>query len=370
MGKVVAILSMQKVLNYGSYLQAYALKQLLLNNGASEVYFIDIKPGKQLSGFSDKDQVNSNFFSKIRSAILSANLISKIKDFFFIRQVYKDIIKNYDRLGLNDTCPSNFDLAVIGSDEVFNCCQYSTWGYTLQLYGDIPEAKDVISYAASFGHTTLEQLYNLGIDNEIGKTLSTMLNISVRDDNSRMIVKSLTSLEPQVNIDPVLAYGYNKEIEAYDAKRKDKYIVLYSYHTRISDKNEINRILKFAKDNNLKVYSIFCRYDWCDKAILPDNPFEVLVWINKADYVITDTFHGTVFSIITHSQFATIVRDSNRNKLASLLEHFGLTGRIIDTRKEEFSSTFDKEIDYTNVDIILDSDRNNTNTYLRNHLTK
>jgi len=369
MGKIVAILSMQKVLNYGSYLQAFALKQLLLNNGASEVYFIDIKPGKQLPGFSDGDQVNSNFISKIRSAILSSNLISKIKDFFFIRQVYKDIVKNYDRLGLNDSCPSNFDLAVVGSDEVFNCCQYSTWGYTLQLYGDIPEAKDVISYAASFGHTTLEQLSNLGIDYEIGKTLSTMSNISVRDDNSRIIVKSLTDIDPQVNVDPVLAYGYNKEIESYTVETKDRYIVLYSYHTRISDKNEINRIIRFAKEKNLKVYSIFCRYDWCDKAILPDSPFEVLVWINKADYVITDTFHGTVFSIITHSQFATIVRDSNRNKLVSLLEHFGLTDRIIDTHKEEFNTTFNKKIDYTHVDSILDSDRNNTNTYLRNHLT-
>lgn len=370
MGKIVAILSMQKVLNYGSYLQAYALKQLLINNGASEVHFIDIKPGRQLPGFSDEDQVNPNFISKIRSAIFSSNLISKVKDFFFIRQVYKDIIKNYGRLGLNDPCPSNFDLAVIGSDEVFNCCQYSTWGYTLQLYGDIPEAKDVISYAASFGHTTLEQLNNLGIDYEIGKTLSTMSNISVRDDNSRMIVKSLTNIDPQVNVDPVLAYGFNKEIESYAIESKDRYIVIYSYHTRISDKNEINRILRFAKEENLKVYTIFCRYDWCDRTILPDSPFEVLVWINKADYVITDTFHGTVFSIITRSQFATIVRDSNRNKLVSLLKHFGLTDRIIDTRKEEFSSILDKEIDYTDVDLILDADRNNTNIYLRKHLTE
>lgn len=361
---------MQKVLNYGSYLQAYALKQLLLNNGANEVYFIDIKPGRQLPGFSDEDQNKSNFISKVGSAILSFNLISKIKDFFFIRKVYKYIIKNYERLGLNDTCPSNFDLAVIGSDEVFNCCQYSTWGYTLQLYGDIPEAKEVISYAASFGHTTLEQLKNLGIDREIGNMLSTMSNISVRDDNSRMIVSSLTGIVPHVNVDPVLAYGYKKEIESYSVECKDRYIVLYSYHTRISDKNEINRILKFAKENNLKVYSIFCRYDWCDKAILPDSPFEVLVWINKANYVITDTFHGTVFSIITRSQFATIVRDSNRNKLVFLLEHFGLTDRVIDVREEEFSSIFNKVVDYTNVDLILESDREKTNTYLSNYLTK
>ena len=51
MGKVVGILSMQRVLNYGSFLQAYALKQLLLQNGADEVYFIDIEKGRSLPGY-------------------------------------------------------------------------------------------------------------------------------------------------------------------------------------------------------------------------------------------------------------------------------------------------------------------------------
>ena len=46
MGKIVGILSMQRVINYGSFLQAYALKQLLLKNGAKEVYFIDNDYGK------------------------------------------------------------------------------------------------------------------------------------------------------------------------------------------------------------------------------------------------------------------------------------------------------------------------------------
>ena len=51
MGKIVGILSMQRVINYGSFLQAYALKQLLLQNGADEVYFIDIEKGRELPGF-------------------------------------------------------------------------------------------------------------------------------------------------------------------------------------------------------------------------------------------------------------------------------------------------------------------------------
>lgn len=62
MGKVVGILSMQRVLNYGSFLQAYALKQLLLQNGADDVYFIDIEKGRSLAGFEQENSLLKSYF--------------------------------------------------------------------------------------------------------------------------------------------------------------------------------------------------------------------------------------------------------------------------------------------------------------------
>ena len=62
MAKVVGILSMQRVVNYGSFLQAYALKQLLLSVGAGAVHFIDIEPGRQLPGFN-----NRSVYGKIKA---------------------------------------------------------------------------------------------------------------------------------------------------------------------------------------------------------------------------------------------------------------------------------------------------------------
>lgn len=58
----MGILSMQRVLNYGSFLQAYALKQLLLQNGADDVYFIDIEKGRSLAGFEQENSLLKKLF--------------------------------------------------------------------------------------------------------------------------------------------------------------------------------------------------------------------------------------------------------------------------------------------------------------------
>lgn len=358
---------MQKVLNYGSYLQAYALKQMLLNNGANSVSFIDIKKGKPLPGFELKERNLKDIFSRLIEVVSAGKLASCFRDYLFIRKVYRSIIANFDILGLNSPLPKRFDLVVIGSDEVFNCCQKSEWGYDLQLYGDIPEADKVISYAGSFGHTTLEQLYELGISDEIGKTMSSMEAISVRDQNSKEIVERITGRVPDVHLDPVLIYGYKKEIEYICDDIEEEYVLIYSYHTRINDPVEIDKICKFAHSKGLKLFSVFCRYDWCDKAIIPDSPIEVLKWFKKATHVITDTFHGTIFSIITHSSFCTIIRDSNLQKLSSLLSHLKLSDRKLDNT-QCIDDVLSQNIDYTMTEEILDSHRKISQDYLVRHL--
>ena len=79
MGKVVGILSMQRVLNYGSFLQAYALKQLLLQNGADEVYFIDIEKGRSLPGYEPGRSIWSKACTAF-SFLLKGRLVSQLKD--------------------------------------------------------------------------------------------------------------------------------------------------------------------------------------------------------------------------------------------------------------------------------------------------
>ena len=330
MGKIVGILSMQRVINYGSFLQAYALKQLLLQNGADEVYFIDIEKGRELPGFEySKNQSKWHKLKRLLQIIFTGLLFQKIRDREFTKRLKKSIEDCFPILELDKPAPKEFDLVVIGSDEVFNCCQRAPWGYTLQLYGKVLNAKKVVSYAGSFGHTRYEQLVQLGIDKEIGETMKTMAAISVRDQNSYDIVEKLTGIKAEMHLDPVLIYGYEKEIAERKVNYPEKYMVVYSYQGRINDKKEIKEITSFAKEHKLKLISIFCRYDWCDEAIIPETPFEVLGWFKGAEYVVTDTFHGTIFSVITGRRFVTLVRKDNGEKINSLLRQLGLEARVV-----------------------------------------
>ncbi|OUP21239.1 hypothetical protein B5F32_05390 [Parabacteroides distasonis] len=368
MGKVVGILSMQRVLNYGSFLQAYALKQLLLQNGADEVYFIDIEKGRSLPGY----ELNKSIWGKLKLALsflFAGCLFSKLRDRKFIKQVTNSIASQFPILGLDNPVPSHFDVVFIGSDEVFNCCQKSTWGYTSQLYGRIPQTERVASYAGSFGHTTYGQLHEVGVVGEIGDTMKKLSGISVRDRNSYEIVERLTGIRPDIHLDPVLIYGYKEEIAERNINASKPYMVIYSYQGRISDKNEIKEIVSFAKSEELRLISIFCRYDWCDEAVIPETPFDVLAWFKGAEYVVTDTFHGTIFSIITHRPFCSLIRDSNGQKMASLLEQLSLDGRkVLGYDIQKIKSILNVPVNYEMVDGVLQSERKRAIMYIREQL--
>ena len=103
------------------------------------------------------------------------------------------------------------------------------------------------------------------------------------------------------------------------------------------------------------------------------SPFEVLAYFKNAEEVITDTFHGSIFSVITHRPFTTLIRKSvgnsygNEEKLSDLLERLGLSGRMT-TKIDDVEKVNDKSIDYEEVDKILASQRNNAKKYLRTQI--
>ena len=363
MKKKVGILSMQRVINYGSYLQAYALKQLLLRHGAKSVEFIDIKEGLHTKEYTIKGL--PHYLRRLRAFIvllLNRRVIHKIKTRNFMKEVSSTIRNAWPDLGLSNI-PSypNVDLAVIGSDEVFHCCQQTWWGFTTQLYGDIPNASEIVSYAGSFGGTTLENLKKLGWDKQISDNLKKLKFISVRDDNSKHIVEMLTGIKSRLDIDPVLAYGFKNEINNVNPVDEKDYILLYSYPDRINDTNEIKAIRNFAKKRNKKLISIMSCYDWCDRGVVC-TPLDVLAWFRNADMVITETFHGSIFSIITERQFATFGRKSAMPKLTSMLSPYGLESRLVKDFKIE--NVFADEIDYECVNSKLSELRKCSENYI------
>lgn len=329
----IGIMSMQRVVNYGSFLQAYGLKKTIESMGHI-VRFVDYKAEPSLV----KDDENlkaesSGNVMKRAIRMLSSDYRRYRKQQIKMNQTFSEFCKAYNesflpKLGVNSE--SNFipevDVLVIGSDEVFNCTQSGDLvGYSLQLFGKDNRAKKLISYAASFGSTTMEKLEKYSVLDEIGHYLNGFNAISVRDTNSKGIVESLCGFCPEQHIDPVLLYEF-PEVEAIDISMKD-YIVVYAYADRIKDE-EAEEIRKFAKEKEKKILCLGFYQPFCDEYILA-TPLEVLAYIKNADYVITDTFHGTVFSIKYQIPFATIIRESNKQKLEDLLTLFQLEKRQI-----------------------------------------
>jgi hypothetical protein len=187
-----------------------------------------------------------------------------------------------------------------------------------------------------------------------------MLLVSVRDNNTRDFVLQITGKEPVQHLDPVLIHSW----DGIESRRKKltNYILVYAYDNRINNQNEIDAIRNFARSQGRIIVSCGVYQRWCDKNI-HCSPLELISYFDGADYVVTDTFHGTVISIKRNKKFATIIRDSNRNKISDLLSRFNLESREV-RAISELENTIVRDIDYQKVNYILSNERERTISYL------
>lgn len=369
----VGIISMQRVVNYGSFLQAYSLKSVIEKLG-HEVEFVDYEVEVPIIEEDKKneepDKKQPGFFNKAFRYIWEhrSKKAIKLRNYYRAKMYLTDRYNNefLPLLGISDehNYHAKEDAIVIGSDEVFNCLQANKdVGYSKDLFGRDANADILISYAASFGTTTLSGLKEFGIDNEIANMLSEFDAISVRDKNSVEIIKELEGFTPEYHIDPVLLSDYEGLIPN-EVELKD-YLIVYAYGGRIND-IEAKAINDFAASKNLKVITIgeTNRFEW-DHLLL--TPFEVLAYFINASYIVTDTFHGSVFSLKYNKKFATIIRDGNRQKLTDLLDRFGLLERQV-TDIEKLPQILESNSDFDKVNEIIKKERDISVEYLKKNL--
>lgn len=371
--KKVGIMSMQRITNYGSFLQAYGLKQMIEELGY-KVEFVDYHVGESVIKNNSKSGVSRKLKKGIETFEYKAPFFHKLAFIKYKRSFAKRYL---GFLGITNTMNYNpeLDCLVIGSDEVFNCIQTNTnVGYSLELFGKNNRAKRLITYAASFGNTTIDKLRKYGKLKEIAELLKEFDAISVRDNNSGNIVEKLIKRTPIYNLDPVLSYDYMKCCDKIPKIiSKEKYLILYAYSGRISHM-EAKWIKEYADKRNLKIYTIGGIQEYADRFI-DCSPFEVLAYFKNAEEVITDTFHGTIFAIITHKKFATLIRKSigdgygNEEKLMDLLYRVGLKKQAT-YEISNVDKILQEKINYGEIDILLDNERVNAQKYLLAQLNK
>ncbi len=310
----IGILTHYTVVNQGAVLQMYALSRWLKEHNH------DVKILTYNKNF------DFNSVEKARYSLSIKNYPFYFKEYVLKKgvglswfNVKKQILYkkfNKEMFEYENYAQSHTDITVVGSDEVFSLAV----GCNMMMYGHGINTNKLVAYAPSFGQTDIKRIEKYNCKELISSGLLKFKNISVRDENSAIVVESLIGIKPEIVCDPVLLYDFTnthtkiKEI-------KDSYLLLYSYDRWMIDKNEIESIKSYAQNRGLKIASVGTYHKWCDYNIVC-NPIEWLEYFRGAKEVITDTFHGAVLSIITNRKTAYFVRNLNSNKLNNLLTVF------------------------------------------------
>lgn len=317
--KKIGLFTIYKAKNYGTQLQAQALYTVLQKIvGENNVQIL-----------SEEKDISLNIFKPF-----SKNPLTVYKRGQYWRK-HRKYISQY-QVGSFD---ENFDVIVIGSDELWNV-RNPDFQHSERYVGQSFDAKKKIVYAMSCNRSTSSEFVQ-----QYGRTPFVALDaIAARDRMTQMLVQEINHEQPDRVLDPTFLVDFQT-----DKINEDNYIVVYGYQF---EEKEIAEIKTFAVSNSLKLISVGFEHHWCDKFVLCSNK-EFLGYIQGAAYVITSTFHGTVFSIKYNKQFASYVRDNC--KVEDLLVHFSLQGR--NSSDNDLNTVLQNKIDFNDINRQIKEER-------------
>ena len=361
------IITHYDVHNHGAHLQMYALARMLGDLGYEAKALRYSKNYDFMGGAKIKAKYDISLRSlPIYAKYLLKNGLRRSLYNYKKRKLLSRFRKAQDLIGPYFCEAEDLDAVVIGSDEIFS----TEAGPNPWFYGIGVPCKNRISYAASFGPTSLDDLKEQGLDAMVAAGLKDLKAISVRDRNSFDVVKHLVNKEAEITCDPVLLYGFKEEqseaaLKAFRRKHKERYCIVYAYDDNMNDSVTVESIRAYAQKRGLKVYSIGYYHEWCDENPIL-SPLELIAWFSSAEMVFTDTFHGTVLSLVTGTQFVSKIA-KNANKLGFLLEQYGLSRRLASdfSQIEEIAS---QRVDYRSVEKTIAEIRRDSAAFLKTAL--
>lgn len=320
--KKIGICTLYFANNFGAILQAFSLQEVL-KNMRYDVEFI------KLQEFVDnsKDR-NIEVFDKSKESL---NINKEIYD------------KNKHK----------YDAIIVGSDELWNI-KNGSFEHLEEYFGYNLNAKMIASYAPSANGVTAEELKEF-YDGKID--FSRFNKLSARDRKTKELIEAFSEKEAELVLDPtLLVESFEKYIKYPENFEKD-YIVIYGYKFTEEEKN---KILKFAEVQNKKIYSLGFKKDWCET--IDADIFEFLGYMKNADYCITNTFHGLLFSMILEKEFVIFPRENV--KVLDIIERFNIEERN-GTVKEKLNDIFSSKVDYEKINKIKLEKREESLKYLR-----
>ena len=338
----IGIVTVYNTYNCGSFLQAYALHRILKQKGHN-VQFLKRKTRM-------KNRLLYIFpYTIYRSLLKGDNKTGKsLLNRYF---TYQKHLKKFPTV----KSASDLDAVVYGSDTIWNMEDAyferewkRYWGYGVK--------QKKVAYSVSVASTPEEKILNR---QELKDCALEFSHIAARDDRTYDIVKKMLPEEAEIakTVDPTMLLKPEDYKELETTCTEKDFILIYAFCDMKQEAME--EIRQFAKKIGKKIIA-FGNEIPADINV-PFDPMKMLGYYRKADYIVTNTFHGNVFSILFNKQF--ISYGKNKKKVEHLLQEFGLQNRLVD-EKQEISSLFETEIDYEEINKKLEEKRNASLAYL------
>lgn len=350
----IGILTFHRAYNYGAVLQAYALKKVLNDFGAEAdivnyaCYQVDLdhnpkytlkKLGfpKALIGFYGRF-VKSFAFKRFQKDKLEVG-----------REYTRETIRKADK---------EYDVFIAGSDQIWSN-KFSGFD-TTYLLDFVNDSRKKYSYAASFGFSQFPE----GTKEIYKKHLDKFMKLSVREQGAVDMLKNECGLDAVVNLDPTLILGAAKWREFCKVpERKNKYILIYTIQPPVNLIKYAKRLSEETGCELLYLSNSYKQYREI-KHIRLVSPEEYVGWFANAEYVLTNSFHGTAFSLIFNKNLVVEIKTkkSLNTRSRDVLNLCNLSGRILDEDYKKFKPC---EIDWDKVNSIIDEQKEKSLSYLK-----
>lgn len=340
----VGILTILNVNNYGAELQCCALYRKLQQLGYdAEVinYLFGIHPEHVFDGEKRSVPIPLKQLIKVKLLPVVQNMFCLFhqKNKRLRNKRFDEFHAKYNHL-TSTVYPSvkslyeakfNYDVLCIGSDQVWNYMK----GYSLEPFFACFDKNNTkkITYASSIGLSSL----SVEAEQVFKKELANFAYISVREQQASEILEKLLNRKIDVVLDPTLILNKQEWIEVakYDMCPKEKYLLVYIVTIKPCD-YVLTLARHIAKQRNLKIVRI-CRDAYPEHSgsdveeILTAGPSDFVGLFSKAEFVVTNSFHGTVFSINFSKPFYSVIKShhSTNSRLTSILKKLGLEDRIV-----------------------------------------
>ena len=333
--KKVGIITIHKSHNYGAVLQAFAT-QRIFNSIGCETQFIDYETtkSKQDKLFLRLDLSFNAIKHNIRNILHPLLFLKRRKNFEnFISNHLNIGEKQYNSQNIEHLKNAEYDVIVTGSDQTFNLILKGACNERVPYLLPFEFSGKKVSFSSSLGDNVNE--FTPEHKDILKRYLRDYDALSVREKSGADFIESLIGKRPQETFDPTLTLTKSEwDLVASQEKNKNgKYILFY---TVVSAPWVVEYVKKISEQTGLKVlaahprnqFEIGCKF----KRVCDGGPAEFINYIKNAEYVLTTSFHGTVFSMIYQKPFYSFVL-GNAVRINGLLNKAELEHRIVTSEK-------------------------------------